>query len=361
VEYGRIMLTGTARLTGNTLDNLLFAAAGNNVLAGGAGQDTVSYASATAAVTASLATTSAQNTGGSGNDTLSSIEHLIGSRYADRLTGSAGGNRLDGGAGNDTLTGGLGDDTYVVSQTGDVVRETSSGGGTDLVLSSLAGYTLTANVENGRIMSSVTASLTGNALDNLLDAGAGSNVLSGGSGSDTVSYAYASAGITISLALSAAQATGGSGSDTLLSIENLSGSDYNDTLTGNAGNNQLAGGAGADSLIGGAGRDTLQGGTNNDVFVFTAVGDTSSDSALADVIADFTSGDLIDLSALDADSLTGGDQAFDGTLVATFTAVGQLRLDAGVLYGNMDGNFATDEFAIVLSGVTSLTAGDFVL
>ena len=361
VEYGRIMSTGTARLTGNALDNLLFAAAGSNVLAGGAGEDTVSYASASAAVTVSLATTSAQSTGGSGSDTLSSIENLIGSRYADRLTGSAGANRLDGGAGNDTLTGGLGDDTYVVSQTGDLVRETSSGGGTDLVLTALASYTLTANVENGRITSSGTANLSGNTLDNLLYAGAGSNVLNGSSGSDTVSYAYASAGVTVSLAVGTAQATGGSGSDTLLSIENLTGSDYNDTLTGDAGNNLLAGGAGADSLIGGAGLDTLQGGTDNDVFVFTAVGDTNSDAILADVIADFTSGDLIDLSAIDADSLTGGDQAFDGTLVATFTAVGQLRLDTGVLYGNTDGDFATAEFAIVMTGAASLTAADFVL
>lgn len=361
VEYGRIMSTGTARLTGNTLDNLLFAAAGNNVLAGGAGQDTVSYATATAAVTVSLAKTSAQSTGGSASDTLSSIENLIGSRYADRLTGSAGANRLDGGAGNDTLTGGLGDDTYVVRQTGDLVRETSSGGGTDLVLTALASYTLTANVENGQITSSGTANLTGNTLDNLLYAGAGSNVLNGGSGSDTVSYVDASAGVTVSLALSAAQATGGSGSDTLLSVENLTGSDYNDTLTGDAGTNLLAGGAGADSLIGGTGLDTLQGGTDNDVFVFTAVGDTNSDANLADVIADFTSGDLIDLSAIDADSLTGGDQAFDGTLVATFTAVGQLRLDTGVLYGNTDSDFGTAEFAIVLTGVGSLTAADFVL
>ena len=105
----------------------------------------------------------------------------------------------------------------------------------------------------------------------------------------------------------------------------------------------------------------MQGGTDNDVFVFTAVGDTNSDATLADVIADFTSGDLIDLSAIDADSLTGGDQAFDGTLVATFTAVGQLRLDTGVLYGNTDSDFGTAEFAIVLTGVGSLTAADFVL
>ena len=361
VEYGRVMLATSANLSGNALDNLLYAGAGNNVLAGGGGTDTVSYAFAKSAVTASLATTVAQATGGSGSDTFSSIENLTGSAFADRLTGSAGANRLDGGGGVDTLSGGLGDDTYAVSQIGDLVRETSSGGGTDLVLSALAAYTLTANVENGRILSSGTASLTGNTLDNLLYAGAGSNVITGGDGVDTLSYAFAGAGVLFSLAIGSAQATGGSGSDTAVGIENLTGSDFADTLSGSSGANLLAGGLGSDRLDGGAGRDSLQGGLGADVFVFSALSDSSADPALADVITDFTAGDLIDLSALDADSSTLTDDAFDGTLVSTFTAAGQLKLDAGVLYGNTDADLATAEFAIVLTGAPSLTGADFVL
>jgi hypothetical protein len=101
-------------------------------------------------------------------------------------------------------------------------------GGTDTVYSTLAAYTLTANVENGRILATVAANLTGNTLNNVLYAGAGNNVLNGGSGTDTVSYAYGLAGttgVTVSLAVSTAQATGGSGSDTLTSIENLSTSE----------------------------------------------------------------------------------------------------------------------------------------
>ncbi len=62
-------------------------------------------------------------------------------------------------------------------------------------------------------------------------------MLDGAAGNDTVSYAFASAGVTVSLASAGAQATGGSGSDTLISIENLIGSGFNDSLTGNAGNN----------------------------------------------------------------------------------------------------------------------------
>jgi Ca2+-binding RTX toxin-like protein len=57
-----------------------------------------------------------------------------------------------------------------------------------------------------------------------------------------------------------AEATG----DTLRNIENVTGSDYNDTITGNAVANELSGGAGNDTLKGGAGNDTLDGGAGSD-------------------------------------------------------------------------------------------------
>jgi cyclophilin family peptidyl-prolyl cis-trans isomerase len=347
VEYGRIMSKATAALTGNTLNNVLYAGAGNNALNGGSGTDTVSYAFGlvgTTGVTVSLALTSAQTTVGSGRDTLTSIENLTGSASADKLTGNSSANVLDGGAGIDTMTGGDGNDSYLVRQAGDLVRETNateSSGGTDLVYSYLASYTLTANVENGRIMLATAANLTGNSLNNLLDAGAGNNVLAGGEGTDTVSYALASAAVTVSLASAGAQATGGSGSDTLSSIENLTGSGFADNLSGNSGVNVLTGGAGAD------------------VFVFSAALD--SPAATPDVITDFTTGDKIDLSLIDADSGTLSDDAFSATLVSDFTAAGQLKLLDGVLFGNTDSDLVTAEFAIALTGVTSLTSGDFIL
>jgi Ca2+-binding RTX toxin-like protein len=73
---------------------------------------------------------------------------------------------------------------------------------------------------------------------------------------DTVSYAYATAGVTVSLAVNTAQNTISDGLDTLIGIENLIGSQFNDRLTGNAGANTLFGGAGIDTLIGGGGNDT---------------------------------------------------------------------------------------------------------
>jgi Ca2+-binding RTX toxin-like protein len=274
VENGRILATGVANLTGNTLNNILYAGVGNNVLDGGTGIDTVSYAygvTGTTGVTVSLALTTAQATGGSSSDTLLGIENLTGSTYADRLTGNSGANvinggtgndTLDGGSGIDTLTGGDGSDIYYVRDVGDLVSETNataSTGGTDTVYSALSSYTLGTNIENGRLLSTSAANLTGNSLNNLLYAGVGNNVLNGGTGTDTVSYAYGvtgTTGVTVSLALTTAQATGGSGSDTLLGIENLTGSAYADRLTGNSIANILDGGAGNDTLTGGDGSDT---------------------------------------------------------------------------------------------------------
>ena len=70
--------------------------------------------------------------------------------------------------------------------------------------------------------------------------------------------------MTVSLSiLDTAQNTVGAGSDTLTSIENLTGSAFNDTLTGDD-DNVINGRAGNDTLNGGAGNDTLDGGTGTD-------------------------------------------------------------------------------------------------
>ncbi|MDR6860866.1 calcium-binding protein [Variovorax guangxiensis] len=94
-------------------------------------------------------------------------------------------------------------------------------------------------------------------------------ILDGASGVDTASYHYSAAAVTVSLAATGAQDTVGSGFDTLVDIERLLGSSYNDTLTGNAGGNMLTGGGGNDTLDGGAGNDTLIGGAGNDTYRMT--------------------------------------------------------------------------------------------
>ncbi|MES3024700.1 MAG: M10 family metallopeptidase C-terminal domain-containing protein, partial [Pseudomonadota bacterium] len=154
----------------------------------------------------------------------------------------------------------------------------------------------------------------------------------------------------------------GSGSDTLAGIENLSGTAFDDSLTGDAGGNVLMGSGGNDVLTGGLGADFLSGGAGADIFSFLSIADSGFTSGTWDTIGDFAQGiDKIDLSGIDADADTAGNDAFTSMIAsnAAFTTAGQLRIVDGVLYGNTDGD-ADAEFAIVLTGVTTLTLGDFL-
>lgn len=138
-------------------------------------------------------------------------------------------------------------------------------------------------------------------------------------------------------------------------------------LTGNGGVNTITGGAGADQLTGGGGGDTLTGGGGADRFVYSALTDTQPGAGLEDTITDFVDagGDRIDLSALDADALIAGDQAFAFLGSAAFTGVaGQLRyqISAGdtVVMGDVDGDTNAD-FTLRLLGTHNLNGGHFVL
>lgn len=370
VERGRINTSGAANLTGNTGSNVLYAGIGNNVLNGSSGTDTVSYLYGLApdtltGVTVSLGTSSAQATASSGTDTLIAIECLEGSALADTLGGNSGANTLNGAAGADTMSGGDGSDTYHVDHVGDVVVETNaaSSGGVDMVLSALSDYTLPNLVENASFNSTTGAgNLTGNALSNLLFAGAGNNVLNGGDGIDTVSYLNGLAtgsttGVTVSLALSGAQATVRSGSDTLVSIENLIGSALGDRLSGNDAVN---------TLNGGAGNDTLTGGGGNDVFAFDAL----SLNNQTDVITDKSATDLIDLRAIDAISGTSANDAFVFIGNAAFVSgqAGRVRHQATqhegqsalLLQADVNGDAVAD-WSVVLVGVQQIAASEILL
>lgn len=119
--------------------------------------------------------------------------------------------------------------------------------------------------------------------DDILNGGSGNDVLNGSAGQDTASYDGASGGVSVTLASTKSQKTGGAGNDKLRNIENLSGSEFADELTGNSESNILSGEAGDDILIGGG---------NSDTFVFKSDGGD-------DTIGDFSAaqGDLIDISA----------------------------------------------------------------
>ena len=89
---------------------------------------------------------------------------------------------------------------------------------------------------------------------NMLNSTNYDDYLDGMLGNDTVSYANAPAAVTVDL--DNGTASGGAGSDVLKAIENIIGSNYNDSLTGIASGSQLDGGTGIDTLTGGAGNDT---------------------------------------------------------------------------------------------------------
>lgn len=91
--------------------------------------------------------------------------------------------------------------------------------------------------------------LTGGNGDDLLDGGSfGSDELDGGNGVDKVTYGSITSGVQVDLGFSGPQSTGGAGIDTLLSIENLEGTHYPDTLSGSVGANQISGLGGADTI-----------------------------------------------------------------------------------------------------------------
>ncbi|HEX5377227.1 MAG TPA: choice-of-anchor L domain-containing protein [Phenylobacterium sp.] len=232
------------------------------------------------------------------------------------------------------------------SLTGGAGADALTGGATDDVLSGLAG----------------NDTLQGGGGNDVLEGGAGNDVLNGGAGVDTASYAGATAGVTVSLAVTKAQDTGGAGKDTLSNLENLQGSGFADRLTGDAKANLLEGGAGNDTLVGGDGSDGLSGGAGADRFLF--VGLTNSTPGARDAIYNFShaDGDRIDLSGIDA--VAGGkDQAF--SLVGAFSnKAGQLisviEADHYAVQGDVNGDGVAD-FVINVYSQTTLTASDFVL
>lgn len=219
-------LEGNDRLIGN---------AGNDRLFGGDGIDTADYSTATRRVTVNLAIGGFQFTDGGDSDRLDSIENLIGSAFGDTLYGASGANRLDGGQGDDQLYGRRGNDVLM------------GGDGDD--------------------------TLNGEDDDDWLDGGAGNDRLDGGKGIDTALYGSATAGVTVTLA-QRVQATGGAGTDTLIGIENLSGSGFADLLTGNAEANTLS------DAIGGS--DRLRGGRGDDLLIGLRSGGGAADTLTLD-------------------------------------------------------------------------------
>ena len=190
------------------------------------------------------------NIDGTGN----SGDNYIADNFGDNvLTGGDGDDTLDSLYGTDTLIGGLGDDTYYLADATTIVQE-NVGEGTDWEGAEFS-FTLADNVENLFLIDGAgDIDGTGNDLDNVLEGNEGDNVLDGGLGSDTVDYSFESARVLVYLDIGLAIGAT-SGTDTLVSIENATGSFFNDLLVGDANANILDGWIGDDQMQGGAGDD----------------------------------------------------------------------------------------------------------
>jgi Ca2+-binding RTX toxin-like protein len=362
--------TGNNTITGNDGPDFFTVTDGIDVVHGGLGIDhlTVDYSSDTSSI---IGTTVSITDGGthsvtfdgienfkidtgSGNDTLTVGDgtNVINTNAGnDTITAGNGGDRINAGIGNDTVTagdglnkiiGGGGDDTltggnghnFVNGGAGDDIITT--GDHFDVIYAGLGDDTISSGGGQDRIF------LTG-----------GTDTVDGGSGRDTVDYSGMSLAVDVSLANAGAQAVNANATDTLTSIENLTGSAFDDTLTGTTASNVLTGGLGADQLIGGGGADT---------FAYGSVADSTSTAY--DVITGFAAGnnkfDLwFTVNAVDTAVTAGAlsTSTFDTDLAS---AVGSSQLGAhdAVLFTANSGSLAGHTFLVVdANGIAGYQAG----
>jgi Ca2+-binding RTX toxin-like protein len=275
------------RLEGGLGDDWLRGGEGNDTLVGGLGTDTADYSDANAGVDITLNsdyTGSVTSSGSIGTDTLDSIEHVVGSSFADRIDiNDTIANWIDGGAGADTILAGAGDDTIIydsadVSVDGEagtdvlVIRDATldlslksgsqinnievldvrGSGGTHLTLSvdaltnlSTDVNTLTVHADSQDIVDLVGAWTRGSVT------GSGDELYRTWTGTNATLSVSAEATVRLSGTANAESVSGSTSNDLILGLAG------NDTLNGNAGDDTFIGGASDDSIVGGDGFDTV--------------------------------------------------------------------------------------------------------
>jgi Ca2+-binding RTX toxin-like protein len=220
-------------LAGNG-DDLIDGGRGADLIFGDPGNDTLTYASRTAELNVFMDGQPNDGEAGEGDNVADTIDTILGGRGDDRIDaqGQVGGKALYGNFGNDTLTGGDGDDRL-------------NGGLGDNHLRGAAGD------------------------DDLLGR-TGRDVFHGDDGTDTVTYYYVElASQAVSVTLNGRSVSGAPGERDAIreDVENVVGTNFNDTLTGNDLANRMDGLAGDDTITGLAGIDSLIGGDGDDDFI----------------------------------------------------------------------------------------------
>jgi serralysin len=323
--------SGNDTLNGGDDDDILIGALGDDTISGGAGNDTADYSGAGGGVTINLALGTAS--GAAGVDSLTQVENVTGTAFADTLTGDDGANVIRGGGGIDTINGRSGADQIFAGAPGegggapDIVKAQGTANGSIGTAISLTGAvdlrtdssiassttiphaTVTATTHGGiefyaitvTAGETVTFDIDGATFDSTLRllTGAGDELANnddnnpdGGSATDSLlTHTFAAAGtyyIQVAQWVSNVGQTFTSGAPTAggtyrLNVSSpsqtpvpiaLVGSTLNgdagaDTLNGGTGADTLNGGADDDTLIGGGGNDTVNGGDGTDTAVFS--------------------------------------------------------------------------------------------
>ncbi|WP_422369087.1 DUF4114 domain-containing protein [Pelagibius sp.] len=269
---------GNDQIIGGSGDDLIYGGGNNDSLSGNAGNDTLR--------------------GGLNNDTVEGgggNDLLFGDNGHDSLIGGSGDDEIFGGASNDTLAGGSGSD-FLAGDSGN--DELQAGSGDD----SLQGGSGSDRLYAG----------SGN---DILDGGTGSDTLNGGAGIDTADYRDWTKKIAVDLDAGTAK---GNGTDTLISIENILASDYDDKVIGNSRENEIHGGGGADRIAGHAGDDTLFGDAGADYLNGASGNDVLFGGTDADLLRGGKGSDEIDGGSGD-DTLWGGENGINDATTDRFS------------------------------------------
>jgi serralysin len=378
--------TGSETVIGSSANNVIETGSGANTLDGGVGADTLIGGAGNDNYVVDSALDRVIEAIAAGIDrVLSSILYRLGSNlenltltFADdiagygnagnnEILGNSGDNRLDGRGGIDTLNGGAGDDLLIDRDGGDrliggdggdrylifdastVVEETGVGG-IDIVQSTVT-HTLASGVERLSLKGSAPINGTGNALDNVMNAGNSNNILSGLDGNDRLSAAGGDDTVD-----------GGAGSDTVFGgsgDDSIVGGDGDDFLYGELGSDILQGGAGNDRLFGGGQNDILTGGSGVDQYVFE--GRWSFDT-----VTDFEDGlDRLNLRDL-RDENGGAAINFAQLLLVQSGTTARIRLDldqdgvADLIDLDEDGALDNVSIDLLNTDVATLSAADFI-
>ena len=282
-------------------------------------------------------------------------DQLFGGAGNDTLLGQLGNDILDGGVGADRMEGGEGNDIYYVDNVGDVIVE-AVGAGTDRVNTTINFNAAGLDIENIAITGTGRINIVGNDLDNVMQGNDDVNALNGGRGADRMAGGGGNDLYYVDNVGDVVIERAGEGTDTVRSavthtlganVERLQlvGSQQINAI-GNAMDNVITGNARSNVIVGMGGRDLMTGGGGADRFDFRLVSD--SPFAAYDRITDLEDQDVINLSAIDANTNVAGDQAF--ALVSAFTGqAGQMTLTY----------VASSNFTVLSADVNGDRVGDF--